>query len=197
MIHQFFSIYVYAFLLLAIFFLMIGKPILNFILLVFSIPLENPLVIVPQLSLIKAMAILTFLSLTIHRKDFINFFVGKLIFNKLFIGFWIIFVVASSLALEKGNIQSALTNWLMWFLILAYVWYVYERNQDAIRMVEISFIIWGFGMLFLIFVIQGVTSQTTRLMLEGYLSPNETALTFTSLTIIASSICVKNKSKRL
>jgi len=175
---------------------MIGKPIFNFILLVFSIPLENPLTILPQLSLIKAMAIMTFISFAFHRKDFINFLVGKLILNKLFISFWAIFVIATLLALDKGNILSAFTNWLMWFLILAYVWYVYEKSPNAIASVEISFIVWGFGILFLIFFIQGITQATDRLMLRGYLTPTELSSTFTCLTIITISLWAKSKLKR-
>jgi len=174
---------------------MTGKPVLNFILLVFTIPFENSLQILPQLSLIKAMAILTFLSFSIHRRDFINFIIEKLIFNKVFLTFGVIFVISSLLALEKAGILEALTNWIMWFLILAYVWFVYERESQAIYYVEVSFIIYGFVILFLIFFVQGIPTLGKRLMLQKLISPTAIAVTFTSMAIISYSFWAKTRSK--
>jgi|GEM_PF-6193410 len=195
MVHLIIEYYILGSIILGFFFLLIGKPVWNLLLLVLCIPFENTLVIPSSISLIKAMTILTFLSLAIHRKDFISFIIDKLITNKFFLVFVGIFIASSLFSVEKSTIIGEVLGWIQWFLILLYIWYVCEREDRAIGLIEKSLIGLGIAILFMIFVVQGYSSLSTRLYLARFLNSNKLAVIYTGLSVVAYGILAKSRSR--
>ena len=195
MVHLIIEYYILGSVVLGFFFLLIGKPLWNLLLLIFCIPFENSLQIVPALSLIKAMTILTFISMAIHRKDFISFIFDKLIINKFFLVFVGIFLTSSFFSVEKSAIIGELLDWIQWLLILVFIWYACEREDRAASLIEKSFIGLGIAILFMIFIVQGFSNLSTRLFLARFLNPNTLAVTYTGLLVIVYGVWAKRRTK--
>jgi O-antigen ligase len=195
MVHLIIEYYVLVSIILGFFFLLIGKPVWNLILLIICIPFENTLEISSFISLIKAMTILTFLSMAIHRKDFISFIFDKLIMNKFFLVFVGIFIASSLFSIEKSAIIGEVLGWIQWLLILVFIWYACEREDRAIGLIEKSLIGLGIAILFMIFVVQGFSNLSTRLFLARFLNPNTLAVVFTGLSVVAYGVWAKSRSK--
>ena len=195
MLDQIVNIFIYASFIAGISFFLIGKPSWNYILLLFAIPFEDKLNIIPQLSLIKSMSVLTFLSLTFHRKDFIPFVYEKFIMNHNFLIFLGLFAVSSILALEKALVIGEFMDLAQVFLIIVFTWYLYDRSPQSIRQIEISYILFGLVLLWIIFSVQGIATQTQRLSLARLVSPNTLAPFFIGLAVIAYNLWSKKHSK--
>ena len=196
MIKEIISNYIYVSVAASILFTLIGKPVWNFVLLLVAILFEHKLVLLPELSLIKAMTITTFISFVIHRKDFIHFVVDKLITNRFFILWMVIFILSSIFAEDNSNAIAEFLGIVQWFLVLVFVWYVYEREEHAINTVETWAIILGVCILFLILAVQGFSSLNRNLILYSFLNPNILAFFFTGIAILSYYQWIKRKENR-
>lgn len=195
MVHQIFQFYVILSVALGLLFVLIGKPIWNLLLLLFCIPFENSLVVIPQLSLIKAMSVITFISLTIHRSDFISFIVDKLVTNKFFLAFVFIFVASAILARDQGNLTQVLLGWIQWIIILVCIWYTYLKEREYRRFIEKALIVYGVIVAWLIFAVQGFAALGNRLFLARFLGPNTLAPMYLGLAALAYGFWQDSKSK--
>jgi O-antigen ligase len=175
---------------------MIGKPVWNFALLIVAILFEQRLVILPELSLIKAMTITTFLAFAIHRRDFIHFIVDRLVTNRFFILWVLIFIVSSIFAEDNSSIISELLGFIQWLLVLIFVWYVYEKETHAVDSVEKWALLLGVCVLFLIIFVQGLSSLNRSLILHFFLNPNHIAFFFIGLVVLSYYRWIKTKEKK-
>ena len=194
MIREIILYYIYISVAASILFALIGKPIWNFVLLLVAILFEQRLVLLPELSLMKAMTITTFSAFVIHRKDFIHFIVDKLITNKFFILWMLIFILSSIFAEDNSNVITEFLGIVQWLLVLIFVWYIYERETHAVNIVETWIIVWGVCILLLIIFAQSLSKYNRSINLYS-LNPNVLAFFFTGIATMSYLQWSKNKSK--
>jgi len=185
MIYQLIDLFGYACVLAGLFFLLVGNLKGNFIMLLFAIPFENTINILPSVSLIKALSIITFFSFIVHGRNFVPFIFKNLVINKFILSFVAIFFSAALVGENHGNFLNEMTGFIQNIMILSICWYAVKRMPGSMPWIEKAFIFYGLAILILIFSVHDISVFKERLFLSRFLGPNTIAVLYSGLAVLA------------